>query len=51
MVVVIFIESKYILLKDKTNTIKEHFFADLPMTKGEKNEMEEIILFMYKDNI
>lgn len=51
MVVVVFIENKYILLKYIINTIEEYSFICLFMEKRKKNITEKIILFIYKDNI
>ena len=51
VVAVIFVENKCILPKDMTNTVDKYFFTCLLITKGEKNAMEKIISFMYKDNM
>lgn len=51
VVVVIFIESKHILPKNMTYTIKKYFFAHLLIVKEEKDIIEKIILSMFKDNI
>ncbi len=49
---IVFVESKHILPKDMTNAVDEYSFARLPMAKGEKNAMEEVVSSsMYKDNM
>ncbi len=50
-VAVVFVESKHILPKDMTHAVEEYSFACLLVAKGEKNETEEIISSMYKDNM
>ncbi len=49
--VVVFVESKYILSQDMRNTIDEYSFARLSMAKGEKNATEKVASFMYKNNM
>lgn len=51
MVIIIFVESKYILLKDIINAVDKYFFAYLPMAKREKNIEKKIISSIYKDNM
>ncbi len=48
---VVFVKSKHILPKDMRHAAAEYFFARLPVTEEEKNETEEIISSMYKDNM
>lgn len=48
---IVFVKSKYILLKDRTYAVEEYFFACLPVAEGEKNITEKIILFIYKEDI
>lgn len=50
-VVVIFVESKYILAKDMIYIVEEYSFPRLPIAKGERDTTEKIVLSMYKDNI
>ncbi len=50
-VVVVFVKSKYILPENMTNAADEYSFARLPVAKGEKNAMEEIVSSMYKNNM
>lgn len=49
--VIVFVKSKYILLKNRTYAVKEYFFACLPVAEGEKNITEKIILSIYKEDI
>lgn len=51
MVIVVFVESKYILLENIINTADEYSFVCLLMAKREKNITEKIVLSIYKDNI
>ena len=47
---IVFVEKKYILPKDMTNSIDKYSFTDLPMAKKEKNTREKVVLLMYKNN-
>ena len=49
--VVVFVESKYILPKDITNVADEYFFACFLIIKGEKYAIEKVVLFIYKNNM
>lgn len=50
-IAVVFVEKKQILPRDMIHTVKEYSFAYLPITKGEKNTIKNIVSYMYKNNI
>lgn len=48
---IIFVENNHILPKDIINATKKYFFICLFIVKREKDMIEKIISFMYKDNM
>lgn len=49
--IIVVLESKYIMLKDMTNTLDKYFCAHLPMAKREKSVIEKVVSSMYKNNM